>query len=202
LITADPGACTSRFVSVGAVDGVGVTVELAIATKEHRRRRRASIGAISSLALLEQLAAIGPDWVVANAADRALARRSPALVEMSERPGRDPLVRSLARAVVTPLRITVRADRWWQGFKTVSGYAGLAERVLTLRAFPPDRDLAVLECQWFGVGLEVVTPEKSISLVSSAPFEPVRFTPTAWQFGEQLYRQWLGATPDRTSARP
>lgn len=190
----------SRELTFETSSSFSVTVEFAISASEHRRRRSVPIGAVTSLAMLERVHAIGREWIDATPADQALARRAGPLFELSERRGRPARIRAVPRVVATPRSIELTSTSWARGFRAISRFAGLAARTLVLQQPPRDTELAVLECSWFGLGLAIETAEGRTSLVEPASFERDHFTPTAWLFGEQLYDHFLRSRSDRTSA--
>lgn len=157
---------------------------------EHRRRRQAGLGAITSPAILDLLMQLPVGFPVPVGAlavrDQRLLRRLPAgVVHIDYVHGRAAHVTRLAvkPAVVDIAVVEGRVNAETMGRAT--GFAPFCRRQIVTPVRPPAERLT--EADFWGVGVAY----RGEMLVAPAPWRPQRYTAAGWLFVEEVYRAAL-----------
>jgi hypothetical protein len=155
---------------------------------EDDRRRRAHLGAIRHLEVLELLLGL-PAGVSVPVASLTPLERSALRVAP---PGAVAVTAgSATRQAVYPLAVdlAVVATRGWRtGLEVVGRFAPFCSRVMLLRQWPNDTENLRTQADFYGIGVVVANSADVEVLVAPRPFQRRRFTAAGWQFLEEVYQ--------------
>lgn len=165
---------------------------------EIERRAAIGLGAISSAAVLGALRQLPVDLPI------PVTTVTPSVVKtlrLAPEGCYDVDGTSIIRRAVPAVRVVsagVCTSTWGEGLRQASQFASYCSRyaVVSARAF--DRDAAMIEARYYGIGLATMTGSADSFrwLVRPAPFCPTRQTAASWQFAETALEA-LALSPER-----
>jgi hypothetical protein len=157
---------------------------------EDTRRRRARLGAIRDLKILDLLLGLPLGAAVPVTSltppERSALRSTPSGV-LAVAAG------AVTRHAVTPLTVdlaVVTAHGWRSGLPIAGRFAPFCVRVLLLPRCPSDPEHLSLQAGFYGIGVVVADHAENLQvLVTPRPFRRQRFTAAGWLFTEEVYQQ-------------
>ncbi|MGH3939854.1 MAG: hypothetical protein ACRDTG_14740 [Pseudonocardiaceae bacterium] len=163
--------------------------------QEHNRRAASSLGAVTSLGLLDCLLGLPLGecvrWNDLSVEDVHRLQMAPlGVIDQSTRGVR----RVLVPPATVPL-VVVRSSSWRRGLRRANAFEPFAQRVLILNH--PRRDLPRLtwEADLLGVGVWIQTETGVEEVLTPAPWRQRYVKAAGWRFRERAYRSWLNAAP-------
>lgn len=190
-----PDTLVAGFVEVvaGGARAAG-TVADALVTwdqAEQARRHQASLGAVTSLWLLDSVMnlPLGAPIRVSDLSETTWddLRRAPAGVVEIE----GAWVTRLLTPPLTVVAAAVGGNGWRRPLQRIGRFTPFAQRLLILDTAPAPR--LIWEAQAAGVGVWVVENSYLVEVCRPEPFKRRYWKPAGWRFAECAYAAWLSA---------
>jgi hypothetical protein len=156
---------------------------------DQRQLRRAhAVGPILGLDLLDTLMSLPAGLPVPlSALSQASRRRLRRLPEGTLTWTHSTVTRQVAPPLM-PLLAMVQGTGWAKGLRAASRFAMYCARLLVVAELPPDRDVALAEASYYGVGIALRRSETLKIVVEPEAFSDWQPTPAWWWFTEEIYR--------------
>jgi len=161
---------------------------------EHARREQASAARLDHLADLERLLALPvgipvPLGVLDQTVRRAVRALPAGAVDRDRK--------TVTRRAVRPLQVdlaVVRASNWRQGLERAGRFAPFCRRAMLLDRHPVHLDEALVEANFYGIGVFLVSGDDVELVLEPEEYRPPRHTAAAWWFVEDLYQRLRSAS--------
>jgi len=204
----DPGEVASGALDVipGGAVTVGAVGDAVVARdhEEQARRRRAGLGAVTSLWLLDALMTlpVGAPVRTADLSEDVWSRISAAPRGVVSVDGE--WVTRLLRPPLTVVGAVVCGRGWRRPLQQAGQFTPFAQRVLVLDKTPPPH--LAWEAQVAGIGVWTFRDGKLAELCAPEPFRQRYWKPVGWRFAERAYAAalkpsfrpgWSPASEDR-----
>ncbi|MCK9904212.1 hypothetical protein CC117_30520 [Parafrankia colletiae] len=163
---------------------------------EHSRRRRAGLGAVVDVGVLDLLLGLPPGRPIdrmglGGRERRAVAKAPPGCLRVDDRS-----VIRLARPLVKVEVAVISTRGWRRGLEQAGRFAPFCARAIVLDRAPRDLLAACVEADFYGVGLFLAGEGSPVEmLVAPEPCRAARVSARTWWFTEEVYRAHLAECP-------
>ncbi|MFD8736582.1 hypothetical protein ACFV06_16945 [Streptomyces sp. NPDC059618] len=188
---AEPGALFPRNALVGVVKTFGIDAVVAYREDECEVRRRAHVGTphlkgrrVFDLLMNLPLGEPVPVASLSSVEQQALRRIPKGVLTRHQ----DCVVRAAAQPIRVDLAV-VPGKSWIQAKEKAEWFTPFCARAVLLDRPVRRRDDAVLEAEFYGIGLLIAAGADVEVVVPPRPFARRRHTAAAWQFAEESFQQ-------------